>query len=180
MPTSSTRLWPATRSAPAGSIPGISGETRDSINLTNTIVAANTGGNGDQIGGFGSSSATYSDVCLAGGAAPGSHNLCVDPKLVNPGPGHADVHETSASPTIDIGSTALVPSGLSVDYEGDARVTGPAVDIGADEFEPPAPTLPLAGSAGSAPGVPPAVPGAGVLVTLLGVAAAARIRRRQA
>lgn len=46
-----------------------------------------------------------------------------------------DFHLTSASPMLDKGSakTALL---LKTDYEGDQRVFGPAVDIGADEYKP--------------------------------------------
>jgi hypothetical protein len=46
-----------------------------------------------------------------------------------------DFHLTSASPMLDKGSpkTELL---LKTDYEGDQRVFGPAVDIGADEYKP--------------------------------------------
>jgi hypothetical protein len=46
-----------------------------------------------------------------------------------------DFHLTSASPMLDKGSakTKLL---LKTDYEGDQRVLGPAVDIGADEYKP--------------------------------------------
>jgi hypothetical protein len=71
-------------------------------------------------------------------ALPGAGNVCTDPLLVDPSPGHADVHETQFSPTVDHGSSAAVPGTLTTDYEGDARIAGPVVDMGADEFTAPA------------------------------------------
>jgi hypothetical protein len=57
---------------------------------------------------------------------------------VDPSPGHADVHETQFSPTVDHGSSANVPDTLTTDFEGDARIAGPVPDMGADEFTAPA------------------------------------------
>ncbi|MFL5782630.1 MAG: choice-of-anchor Q domain-containing protein, partial [Thermoleophilaceae bacterium] len=41
---------------------------------------------------------------------------------------------TAASPTLDRGSNATVPAALKFDYEGQRRILGPAVDMGADEL----------------------------------------------
>jgi hypothetical protein len=55
----------------------------------------------------------------------------------------ANVAETSSSPTLDAGSNALVPSGITTDIYGNAREVGKAcpvgagtVDIGAAEYVP--------------------------------------------
>ncbi|HEV2945632.1 MAG TPA: hypothetical protein VGX26_11020 [Solirubrobacteraceae bacterium] len=127
----------------AGGVAGVDGESADHLTLTNTIDIGNTGGS--DLGGFngtgGSISSSFSDACLSGAALPGSGNICAPPLLASA----SDVHETSASPTIDAGSNALVPSGLTTDAFGTARIlaghTGcmgsfPAVvDMGAAEFQ---------------------------------------------
>ncbi len=51
--------------------------------------------------------------------------------------GGSDVHETAASPTIDAGSGALVPAGLTADVFGNPRIDpggAATVDIGAAEY----------------------------------------------
>jgi hypothetical protein len=137
-------------SSVAGSVAGIGGETADHLTLTNSIDTGNTGGS--DLGGFngsgGSITASYSDACAGGAALPGTGNLCAAPALARA----TDVHETAASPTIDKGSNALVPAGLSTDIFGSSRIlpgtllcsgTVPAiVDIGAAEYVPAAPTCP--------------------------------------
>jgi hypothetical protein len=127
-----------------GGVPGIDGEATDVLDLKNTIVNGNTGG--QEIGGFGASdganvTAASSDVCAIGSASTpfaGAGNICVPPALVNPGPGAADVHETAASPTIDAGLNAFVS--VPTDVFGGPRILagrlgdGEIVDIGAVEF----------------------------------------------
>jgi hypothetical protein len=134
----------------AGGVAGVDGESADHLILANTIDAGNTGGS--DLGGFngsgGSITSSFSDACLAGAAPPGSGNICAPPLLASA----SDVHETASSPTIDAGSNALVPSGLSTDAFGTPRVlsgrvgcTGgfPAVvDMGAAEFQPGVPSCP--------------------------------------
>ncbi len=124
-----------------GAVAGVDGENIDFLNLQNTIVSGDNGGS--ELGGFNSGAnvtASSSDICAIGSsttAFAGTGNICADPKLVNPTAG--DVHETSASPTIDVGSNALVPGGLTTDYYGNPRIAvgrnpDPAtVDIGAQE-----------------------------------------------
>ncbi len=122
---------------------GIAGDAQDSLTLRNSIVAGNTGSTPD-ITGFGSVDAQFTDSCtgigLTGTPLPGTGNICANPLLQNPGPGPADVHQTAASPTRDAGSNALVPAGLTTDFEGDPRIMdsnadGAAVaDMGADEI----------------------------------------------
>ncbi|MEA2207349.1 MAG: hypothetical protein QOE77_4125, partial [Blastocatellia bacterium] len=101
----------------------------------NGIVYGNTGAT-SEIAGFddgGTVDVRFSDAC---DPAPVPHvgegNICADPLLVAPAAG--DVHETGLSPTVDAGSNALVPAGLTLDYEGNARILGARVDMGADEF----------------------------------------------
>jgi hypothetical protein len=131
-------------SSVAGGVAGIGGESVDHLTLTNTIDTGNVGGT--DLGGFngtgGSMTASYSDAC-APGALPGTGNICAAPALVSA----TDVHETAASPTVDKGSGALIPSGLTMDFFGNTRVLPgttvcaapfPAaiVDIGAAEYVP--------------------------------------------
>jgi hypothetical protein len=78
-----------------------------------------------------------------------------------------DVHETASSPTIDKGSDALVPTGLTMDFFGSARVLAgtascaapfaPAiVDIGAAEYVPAKPSCPNPAPNPSPTSTPPA------------------------
>jgi hypothetical protein len=128
--------------------PGLRGEPGStgtaSLSLTNSVVYGNGLGPSVEISGFVTVTATFSDACESdevGNPVPfaGGGNICVDPLLVNPAPGVADVHETAASPTIDRGSNALVPPPLAQDFEGDARIMDGnndgvhVVDMGADE-----------------------------------------------
>lgn len=112
-------------SAPNGS--GIEGEPGDRLELANSIVAQDSPG--DELAGFAgepssSLSASFSDVCSAAKAPlPGAGNICADPLLADDGDGSSfDVHETESSPTIDAGSNALVPTGLTSDFYGNQRI----------------------------------------------------------
>lgn len=60
-------------------------------------------------------------------------NVNLDPMFVDPLNG--DYHLSPNSPMINAGSNSA-PSLPLYDFEGEARVQGPAVDIGADEFTP--------------------------------------------
>jgi Right handed beta helix region len=128
--------------------PGVAGSGDDILTLRNSIVydhqaasACTTTAPLVDIAGFGSVSAASTDACqdLAGSGAPlpGAGNICADPVLDSPQFG--GFHETAVSPTIDAGSNAVVPAGLSLDADGQPRVTdgngdGSAfVDMGADE-----------------------------------------------
>ncbi|MBI4952076.1 MAG: hypothetical protein HY908_08585 [Myxococcales bacterium] len=63
----------------------------------------------------------------------GAANLCEDPALANPDPVAFDAHLQTGSPALDSGAPTdeLVPS---VDFEGQPRPSGPAVDRGAYEM----------------------------------------------
>lgn len=73
--------------------------------------------------------AVHSDI--QGGAA-GAGNIDVDPLFVDAAAD--DVHLLPASPCLSAGSVALAPPGL--DFDGDPRVLGSGVEMGADEFGP--------------------------------------------
>jgi hypothetical protein len=141
---------------------GIEGEPAAQLELFNSIVAEDRGGN--ETAGFtgkgGELDTSHSDVCASEGSAtalPGTANICAAPHLANEGNSDSvDVHETAASPTIDAGSNSLVPPGLTADFYDNTRlltgtyslpacngapivrpVLNPAtVDMGASEFGP--------------------------------------------
>jgi len=90
---------------------------------------------------------TYSDVQ---GGWPGLGNIDVDPCFVDPGywdpnntPGDpsddfwvdGDYHLTTVSPCIDTGDPCFVPAPGETDFDGEPRVSGYRVDMGADEFQ---------------------------------------------
>jgi hypothetical protein len=138
--------------AGTGAVAGIYGDDTDNLTLGNTILYGDTGG--AEYGGFnpsfgGTLTSTYSDLC--DGAAPftGTGNICADPLLIDNGNAKSlNVRETKASPTLDVGSNAIVPDGLTTDFYGQPReVLGKgvkcpsasaagSVDIGAAEFQP--------------------------------------------
>jgi uncharacterized repeat protein (TIGR01451 family) len=68
-------------------------------------------------------------------------NLNVVPGLVDAVGPDFDPHLQSGSPMIDQGSSGITLS--EIDFEGDGRVSGVAVDIGADEFTGQGPPPPL-------------------------------------
>ncbi len=126
--------------AGAGSEGGaIWGSPNDKLTGTNSILYGN--GPRPEIFGFASTRPAfrYSDVCTEAGGPTlsGTGNICADPKLTATGV------ETLASPTLDAGSNALIPAGLTTDLAGRPRIAashvtctgvGPAlVDMGAFE-----------------------------------------------
>ena len=126
-----------------GGVAGLQGGSTDRLTLSNSIIAGNAGAGAANIGGIGggggSATVSYSDLCKPGTSTPlpGSHNVCADPKLA--GAASGDVHETAASPTIDAGSNALVPAGVTSDAYAATRIFASrtctaVVDMGAAEF----------------------------------------------
>jgi hypothetical protein len=105
---------------------GLFGGPDDTLDMQNTIVAANPGGT--DLSGFSSMTVGFSDACPL---PSGTGNFCSNPLLLNAGAG--DVHQTAASPTLEKGSNTQIPAGLVTDFENDNRIQGPTVDIGADE-----------------------------------------------
>ena len=137
---------------PSGGVAGIDGGPSDSLTLRNTILDGDSGG--AETGGFGTVSATYSDFCSGSSPYTGAGNICASPQLG----GTFGVQESGASPTINAGSNALIPSGLTTDFFGEARINTPTascsvntnVDIGAVQYgpvcetsPPPPPIVPL-------------------------------------
>jgi hypothetical protein len=136
-----------------GGTAGVWGDPSDELTLQNSILTGNT--DGVDFSGFTGPTATFSDICDGGNPFVGTGNICTDPLLANAAAG--DVHETSASPTIDLGSSALVPAGLTTDVYGVQRIQRRAlggtalVDMGAAEF--PALNASPAISTAASPGV---------------------------
>jgi hypothetical protein len=148
--------------ATPGGVAGIDGHSSDQLTIENSIVASN--GGGLELGGFngmgGLLTSAFSDVCDEAGTAPlaGEGDVCAAPLLADEAnPSSFDVEETWGSPTIDVGSNALVPAGLTSDFYGNTRIlaartytppcgpgvlyTGerlypPVVDMGASEYGP--------------------------------------------
>lgn len=98
---------------------------------TNALDVIARGGAGDLNGSGGSITASYSDFRpgLSPGVHDAGHNVASDPGFVDEAAG--DFHLTAASRDIDAGTT----DGFSgtTDPDGNARVIGPAADIGAYE-----------------------------------------------
>ncbi len=124
---------------------GGGGVYNDSSNpsIVNSILWGNSAPSGAQISGAGSNpTITYSDI--QGGYA-GTGNINSDPKFIrNPSPGsdgtwgtadddYGDLHLQPGSPAIDAGSNAAVPGGITTDRDGNPRIMGKAVDMGAYE-----------------------------------------------
>jgi hypothetical protein len=72
--------------------------------------------------------ATYSNVQ---GGYPGTGNINADPLFAD-----ADGRLLAASPCIDAGNNADVPSGVTTDLDGNPRIQGLCVDMGAFEATP--------------------------------------------
>jgi hypothetical protein len=163
-------------SAPGGAA-GLDGESTDVLTLENSIVYGDTGTGSSEIGGFGGGvTASHSDVCSGTAPYAGAANICADPKLAGVATG--DVHETASSPTIDAGSSALVPSGITTDFYGQTRIVAtkqatPVVDIGAAEWQAlftPSPPPPSTVGSASVSGVKPLPGGVEVTVRCAGTA----------
>jgi len=94
-------------------------------------------GNWRQISTSGSAvvTASYSNIQWGW---PGSGNIDVDPSFVGP-PDGFDYHLSSNSPCIDMGDPSYVQEPNQTDIDGQPRIVGAAIDIGADEayFEGP-------------------------------------------
>jgi hypothetical protein len=75
--------------------------------------------------------AAWSDV---EGGHPGVGNFDLDPLFVDPAAG--DYHLGPGSPCIDAGNPAFVPQPGELDIDGERRVQGGRVDVGADEVPP--------------------------------------------
>lgn len=107
--------------ASGGEGAAIWGGPADSLTLENSIVYGNKGVSGaPEIFGYSKPKFSYDDACtVAGGkkALTGKGDICANPELTTLG------LETIKSPTIDRGSNALVPKGLTTDLAGHRRIT---------------------------------------------------------
>lgn len=103
--------------------------TNRSNTIVNCIVRNNTGG--DQIAmGFENIITSIAHSNIQGGW-PGVGNLDMDPLFVDVSGG--DFHLQSASLCIDAGDSVAVPSWVTTDLDGNPRIQGVAVDMGAYE-----------------------------------------------
>ncbi|HEX8999259.1 MAG TPA: choice-of-anchor Q domain-containing protein, partial [Blastocatellia bacterium] len=99
------------------------------LNLRNSILANNTGGDGDCSNGLGTVNAQHTliETGTCGITNGVNGNLTSDPAL-NP-----DYTLTSTSNAVGTGNNALIPVGVTTDLAGNARIQQGAVDIGAYE-----------------------------------------------
>lgn len=67
------------------------------------------------------------------GETRGTNHLEGDPRFVNPGA--ANYRLQADSPAIDAGDNAALPTGVATDLDGNPRVVGGTVDMGAYEFQ---------------------------------------------
>jgi parallel beta-helix repeat protein len=119
-----------------GSGGGIAVSLASNAIIHSNIVVSNTAtsGGGIYIGYHGDPSLDYNDVWNNTGGNyydinPGLHDISLDPLLVDHANG--DFHLAPGSPCIDAGDPLNYPP---TDFEGDLRPSGPAPDIGADEY----------------------------------------------
>jgi hypothetical protein len=81
----------------------------------------------------------------SGGVTDNGGNVNVDPQFVSA----SDFHLPAGSPVVDQGAAALQAGESSTDFDGAARLAGAATDMGAFEYQPPAPPPPPAGQGGT-------------------------------
>lgn len=102
--------------------------------ISNTIVYANQSPNENAILAFGRDPAySYCDVETDDGSVvEGLGNINADPLFVDPDNG--DYHLIADSPCVDAGDPEFVPEEGETDIDGQPRVVGERIDMGADEF----------------------------------------------
>jgi hypothetical protein len=98
-----------------------------SATVSNCILWADSAPDGPEI--YGDCTVSYSDV--EGGFA-GTGNIDADPCFADAG--GDDFHLLDDSPCIEVGDPAYSPAGGETDIDGEPRVMGLTVDMGADEF----------------------------------------------
>jgi len=97
------------------------------LTAANSVIWANTAPDAPNI--LDGSAIRYSDIQ---GGFPGAGNIDADPLFA--GAGSGDFHLSSVSPCIDAGDAAYIPGPATTDIDGQPRLLGGRVDMGADEF----------------------------------------------
>ncbi len=93
--------------------------------IVNCIIWNNSGNPLEQ-----SNAPFYS--CIRGWQDGGKGNISTDPRFINPS--HRNFHLRSDSPCIDAGNTYYLLGNYIADIDGECRVAGDSVDMGADEW----------------------------------------------
>jgi predicted outer membrane repeat protein len=93
--------------------------------IVNCIIWGNLG-NGIDLYGW---DASFSCIGTIVSGTPGPGTISIDPSFAGDG-----FHISSVSECIDAGNSTAVPSWLDKDYDGQNRICGLAVDMGADEY----------------------------------------------
>lgn len=136
-----------TQNTAASSAGGIYCYQSSNLTANNTIIWANTAPSAAEIQVANSGLATivqlsYCDVRNPGQniiCAPGcsviwgTGNIDIDPNFVDPGPPQNDYHLLKNSPCVDAGDPGFIPDSGETDIDGNPRIAGTKVDIGADE-----------------------------------------------
>ena len=140
--TASPTVTNCTFSNNTGGIPGMYNEWQSNPTVTNSILWGNGDGAIDQIVNVFESTATvtYSDVQ---GSYEGTGNIDADPIFRDALNG--DYRLLSGSPCIDVGNNAAVPADVTTDLDGNPRIQGLCVDMGAFEALAATPETMLAG-----------------------------------
>jgi hypothetical protein len=108
-----------------------------SLNAYNTIAVNGAGGTDVRLTANATVTMTHSDYASTAGAGTvtaGAGDVKAPPLFVDAA--KEEFQELAGSPTIDAGESEAGDG--TVDYEGDPRMAGAAVDIGAFEYQPPA------------------------------------------
>jgi hypothetical protein len=108
---------------------GISNRNGSAPIIYNCIVWGNTGGSLSGAS-SGSSTVSYSDI---EGGFPGTENLDDNPLFLSPAGN--DYHLTADSPLIDTGNNNTPAPLPTTDLEGNPRIIGGTIDMGAYEFD---------------------------------------------
>jgi hypothetical protein len=108
--------------------------TRPTVELFNTVVWGNAGAfRLVGLDNLNQPPRILASHCDVQGGYPGLGNVAVDPLLANPASGNLRLLPSSPCRDAGVGSAPDLPP---TDFEGDSRVIGKAVDIGADELNP--------------------------------------------
>ena len=104
--------------------------------LVNTIFWGNTSAQGYKEINNNASEPTVSHSLIEGGLTPGCidslNNIDADPMFVDAPAGNLRL--SLGSPAIDVGSNADIPIGVAMDADGNPRIAGGTVDLGAYEY----------------------------------------------